>query len=124
LHPRPADLIPVDGLSRAARFNLIRQWLLWDELSSEERAAVTVSARHLPSTLTSAERTEWLTSFSNVAMSSDGYIPFSDNVHRAHRSGVAVIAQPGGSNQDAHVTAAADRSGIAMIHTGLRLFWH
>jgi len=124
-HPRAAELTPIDALNRTARFNLIRQWLLWDELSNEERADVTASARHLPRPLTPSERTAWLaSSVSPVVMSSDGYIPFSDNVHRAHRSGVTVIAQPGGSNQDAAVTAAADRVGVAMIHTGLRLFWH
>ena len=57
-------------------------------------------------------------------MSSDGYIPFADNVHRAARSFVTAIAQPGGSKQDAVVTDAADLMGIAMVHTGLRLFWH
>jgi phosphoribosylaminoimidazolecarboxamide formyltransferase/IMP cyclohydrolase len=57
-------------------------------------------------------------------MSSDGYIPFPDNVDRAARSGVRVIVQPGGSKQDEVVTAAADAAGVAMIHTGLRLFWH
>jgi phosphoribosylaminoimidazolecarboxamide formyltransferase/IMP cyclohydrolase len=57
-------------------------------------------------------------------MSSDGYISFPDNVDRAARSCVEVIAQPGGSKQDGLVTEAADAAGIAMVHTGLRLFLH
>ena len=102
----------------------MRQWLLWDELGDEERAALRASVEHLPVTLTDDERRAWLSSFTGIVMSSDGYIPFPDNVQRAARSSVAVIAQPGGSKQDATVTEAADRAGIAMIHTGLRLFWH
>jgi AICAR transformylase/IMP cyclohydrolase PurH len=125
LHSRSAELIAVDGMSRMGRFNLVRQWLLWDELTEGERADVSKSIRHLPQPLTRAERAEWLaSSASSIVMSSDGYIPFPDNVHRAARSGIAVIAQPGGSKQDADVTAAANRAGIAMVHTGLRLFWH
>jgi phosphoribosylaminoimidazolecarboxamide formyltransferase / IMP cyclohydrolase len=125
LHPGSAELMSSDGMSRTSRFNLVRQWLLWDELTEDERADVSKSIRHLPHSLTRAERAEWLaSSSSSIVMSSDGYIPFSDNVHRAARSGVAVIAQPGGSKQDAEVTAAANRAGIAMVHTGLRLFWH
>jgi phosphoribosylaminoimidazolecarboxamide formyltransferase/IMP cyclohydrolase/phosphoribosylaminoimidazolecarboxamide formyltransferase len=125
LHPRMAELIPIDGLSRTRRFNLIRQFLLLDELVDEERADLTASTRELPAPLTNVERTAWLASTPMpVVMSSDGYVPFADNVYRAARSGVAVIAQPGGSKQDADVTAAADRAGIAMVHTGLRLFWH
>jgi phosphoribosylaminoimidazolecarboxamide formyltransferase / IMP cyclohydrolase len=125
LHPRSADLLPAPGIGRTGRFNLVRQWLLWDELAEEERAAVVASTRHLPPPLSAGERAAWLArSSSRIVMSSDGYIPFPDNVYRAARSGVAVIAQPGGSKQDAAVTAVADRAGIAMVHTGLRLFWH
>jgi AICAR transformylase/IMP cyclohydrolase PurH len=125
MHPRVGEIIPIDGLGRTKRFNLVRQWLLWDELTIDERADLAQSTRHVPPTLSADERSAWLSSaFARVVMSSDGYIPFSDNVHRAARSGIAVIAQPGGSKQDADVTAAADRAGIAMIHTGLRLFWH
>jgi AICAR transformylase/IMP cyclohydrolase PurH len=125
MHPRAAELVPVDGLTRTRRFNVVRQWLLWDELTDDERGDVDRSTRHRPPPLTPAERTSWLASPDmRVVMSSDGYIPFPDNVHRAARSGVAVLAQPGGSAQDAEVTAVADRAGIAMVHTGLRLFWH
>ena len=124
LHPRAAEVRASDGAGRTAQFNLVRQWLLWDELSERERAALRAATSGLPQPLTRDERREWLEASALIAMSSDGYIPFADNVDRAARSGVRVIAQPGGSKQDDLVTAAADAAGIAMIHTGLRLFWH
>jgi phosphoribosylaminoimidazolecarboxamide formyltransferase / IMP cyclohydrolase len=124
LHPRVMELIPAAEMPRTARFNLVRQWLLWDELSDEERAQLQAASRHLPSPPTREERSAWLATFAGVVMSSDGYIPFPDNAQRAARSFVHAIAQPGGSKQDSLVTEAADRARIAMVHTGLRLFWH
>jgi AICAR transformylase/IMP cyclohydrolase PurH len=124
LHPRSAEVRGPEGAGRTAQFNAVRQWLLWDELAEREQLALRASTRHLPPPLTSNERRDWLGTSALIVMSSDGYIPFPDNLDRAARSGVRVIAQPGGSKQDRIVTAAADASGIAMIHTGLRLFWH
>jgi phosphoribosylaminoimidazolecarboxamide formyltransferase/IMP cyclohydrolase len=124
LHPRAAELRGPEGAGRTTQFNLVRQWLLWDELTEREQSALQATTRRLPPPLTRDERREWLAAASLIVMSSDGYIPFPDNIDRAARSGVRVIAQPGGSKQDAQVTAAADAAGIAMLHTGLRLFWH
>lgn len=124
LHPRAAELSGPEGAGRTSRFNMVRQWLLWDELADRERAALQTTARYLPPALSPEERRAWLETPSLIVMSSDGYIPFPDNVHRAARSGVRTIAQSGGSKQDAPVTAAADAVEIAMLHTGLRLFWH
>ena len=59
-----------------------------------------------------------------MAVVSDGFIPFRDNVDHASRHGVGFIAQPGGSSRDAEVIAACAEHGIAMAHTGLRLFHH
>jgi phosphoribosylaminoimidazolecarboxamide formyltransferase/IMP cyclohydrolase len=124
LHPRAAELtLPADA-TRTSRFNAVRQWLMWDELDDMERARLGEVARELPAPLDAAERREWISRFEPVVLSSDGYIPFRDNVDRARRSGIHAIAQPGGSASDAAVTAAADESEIAMVHTGLRLFWH
>jgi AICAR transformylase/IMP cyclohydrolase PurH len=78
----------------------------------------------LPGPLTPEERGAWLAGFDPVVLSSDGYIPFRDNVDRARWSYVRAIAQPGGSANDPLVTAAADEAGIVMVHTGVRLFWH
>jgi len=124
LHPRALEVNAPKGAARTVRFNLVRQWLLWDELGDAERAALHAAAAHLPSPLTREVRREWLEKFAHVVMSSDGYIPFPDNVDRAARSCVEVIAQPGGSKQDGLVTESADAAGIAMLHTGLRLFLH
>jgi phosphoribosylaminoimidazolecarboxamide formyltransferase/IMP cyclohydrolase len=124
LHPRAAEVVGHEGAGRTAQFNLVRQWLLWDELSDRERVQLEAAAHRLPTPLTVAERREWLSNAAPLVMSSDGYIPFPDNVRRADRSGIRVVAQPGGSAQDSTVTAAADEAGIVMIHTGLRLFWH
>jgi phosphoribosylaminoimidazolecarboxamide formyltransferase / IMP cyclohydrolase len=124
LHPRAAELSGPAGAGRTTRFNMVRQWLLWDELADREQAGLQATARYLPPPLSREERRAWLETPSLIVMSSDGYIPFPDNVDRAARSGVRAIAQPGGSKQDASVTAAADAVGIAMLHTGLRLFWH
>ena len=124
LHPRAAELaLPADA-TRTSRFNAIRQWLQWDELDGADRARLRDSARHLPPPLDAVERHDWISRFAPVVLSSDGYIPFRDNIDRARRSGIHVIVQPGGSASDAAVTAAADESEIAMVHTGLRLFWH
>ena len=74
--------------------------------------------------LTADEKARWLASCCGVALASDAFFPFGDNVERAARSGVRYIAQPGGSVRDDHVIAACDRRGIAMAFTGLRLFHH
>lgn len=124
LHPRATELTLAADATRTARFNAVRQWLTWDELDDADRTRLRKAARHLPSPLDAADRREWISQFAPVVMSSDGYIPFRDNVDRARRSGISAIAQPGGSANDAAVTAAADESGIAMVHTALRLFWH
>lgn len=124
LHPRAADVQTLENAGRAAHVNTVRQWLLWDELAERERENLRATARHLPPPLSQQERRAWLESTSLIVMSSDGYIPFPDNVDRAARSGVRVIAQPGGSKQDAPVTPAADAAGIATVHNGVRLFWH
>ena len=74
--------------------------------------------------LTAEEKRDWLARFSDVALGSDAFFPFGDNVERAARSGVRYIAQPGGSVRDDLVIEAADRLDMAMCFTGLRLFHH
>ncbi|MDR1464479.1 MAG: phosphoribosylaminoimidazolecarboxamide formyltransferase [Oscillospiraceae bacterium] len=77
-----------------------------------------------PEALSADEKAAWLGSFSGAALGSDAFFPFGDNVERAARSGVRYIAQPGGSIRDDLVIEAADRLGITMAFTGLRLFHH
>ncbi len=77
-----------------------------------------------PEPLTREEKREWLDKMDGVALGSDAFFPFSDNVQRAHRSGVKYIAQPGGSIRDDVVIDACNEFGIAMYFSGMRLFHH
>lgn len=77
-----------------------------------------------PAPLTKEEKKAWLATLQGVSLGSDTFFPFGDNIERAQRSGVAYIAQPGGSIRDDHVIATCNRYGIAMAFTGIRLFHH
>ncbi|MCQ2373860.1 MAG: phosphoribosylaminoimidazolecarboxamide formyltransferase [Phascolarctobacterium sp.] len=77
-----------------------------------------------PEPLTRAEKKAWLAELHGVALGSDAFFPFGDNIERAHRSGVDFIAQAGGSIRDDNVIETCDKYGIAMAMTGLRLFHH
>ncbi len=77
-----------------------------------------------PPVFTREEKRAWLDRLTGVALGSDAFFPFGDNIDRAHRSGVRYIAQPGGSIRDDAVIEACDRYGMAMAFTGIRLFHH
>ena len=77
-----------------------------------------------PEPLSREEKKEWLKQLTGVALGSDAFFPFGDNIERAHRSGVTCIAQPGGSIRDDNVIEVCNRYGIAMACTGIRLFHH
>ena len=77
-----------------------------------------------PPVFTKEEQKAWLSKNKDVALGSDAFFPFGDNIERAHKSGVNVIAQPGGSIRDDQVIETCDRFGIAMAMTGIRLFHH
>lgn len=77
-----------------------------------------------PESITREEKAAWLTTMTGVALGSDAFFPFGDNIERAHRSGVQYIAQPGGSIRDDNVIQTCDKYGIAMAFTGMRLFHH
>ncbi|HET6453704.1 MAG TPA: phosphoribosylaminoimidazolecarboxamide formyltransferase, partial [Armatimonadota bacterium] len=83
-------------------------------------------AMDLPGTqrLTKEEKRAWLDKLTGVSLGSDAYFPFRDSIDRASRSGVKYIAEPGGSNRDEEVIAAANEYGMAMAFTGIRLFHH
>lgn len=77
-----------------------------------------------PAVFTAEEKRAWIAQNKGVALGSDAFFPFGDNIERAHKSGVEYIAQAGGSIRDDHVIATCDKYGIAMAMTGVRLFHH
>ncbi len=77
-----------------------------------------------PEPFTREQRRAWLDQMSDVALGSDAFFPFGDNIERAHKSGVRYVAQPGGSVRDDNVIAACDKYGMVMSFTGIRLFHH
>ena len=77
-----------------------------------------------PAVLTMEEKKEWIAKNTNVALGSDAFFPFGDNIERAHKSGVQYIAQAGGSIRDDNVIETCDKYGITMAFTGVRLFHH
>ena len=93
-------------------------------ISSAERQAWEANFEDLPDPIPQKEKKEWIATMKGVALSSDAFFPFRDNIDRASRSGVDYIVQTGGSNMDENVTAAANEYGMVMIHSGIRLFHH
>ena len=77
-----------------------------------------------PDVLTADEKKEWLAKNTDVCLGSDAFFPFGDNIERAKKSGVAYIAEPGGSIRDDHVIMTCNKYNIAMAFTGIRLFHH
>ena len=77
-----------------------------------------------PDPLTAEEKKAWIAALSWVTVGSDAFFPFGDNVERAQKSGVQYIAQPGGSIRDDHVIETANKYGMVMAFTGMRLFHH
>ncbi|MCA9954713.1 MAG: hypothetical protein KC434_08340, partial [Anaerolineales bacterium] len=112
-----------EGTPRAVRNNAIDLYVL-DEIGEEERPSWEALFEKVPALLTYAERREWLEKLQNVAVSSDAFFPFRDNIDRLHRSGVKYVIEPGGSVRDDDVIAAADAYGMTLIFSGLRLFHH
>lgn len=124
LHPRVFALPFRDKTSRNDKFNAIDAFLRFQDLDDLEMKALTDVLQETPEPLSPTDKAEWIASFENVGLSSDGYIPFRDNIDRASQSAVRYIVQPGGSRADAGVTEAANERGLVMLHSGIRLFVH
>ena len=122
-HRRTRDLAFRKGLSRPQRDNAI-DLFLQEEATPAELKAWETNFTSVPQRLTKEERAQWLAGLKGVALSSDAYFPFRDNIDRAGRSGVEYIVQAGGSVMDQEVTAAADEYGMVMVASGVRFFHH
>ena len=122
-HPSVLALSFRKGLNRSYKDNALDQHLMDDLTVAEER--VWKSAfQETPKRLSRTEKTSWLRGLEDVVLSSDGHLPFRDNVDRARRSGVQYVVQPGGSIADDQVKQACDEYGMAMVLSGVRLFHH
>ena len=122
--PKVMNLPFKPGIHRADRDNTIDVYIsedhddvlrdgVWQQFFTEQ-----------PSVLTMEEKKEWIAKNTNVALGSDAFFPFGDNIERAHKSGVQYIAQAGGSIRDDNVIETCDKYGITMAFTGVRLFHH
>nr|WP_325184906.1 phosphoribosylaminoimidazolecarboxamide formyltransferase [uncultured Oscillibacter sp.] len=124
-HPKVLSLPFIPGIRRPDRDNAIDCYLSEEEskwLLADGSWQQTFTAR--PEPLTAEEKSAHLKELTGVTCGSDAFFPFGDNVERARRSGVAYIVQPGGSIRDDNVIETADRYGMTMCFTGMRLFHH
>ena len=123
-HPKVLGLQFVDNIRRPDRDNAIDIYISdeHDDVLAEGVWQNTFKVE--PEVLTEAEKKEWIAKMSGVTVGSDAFFPFGDNVERARKSGVQYIAQPGGSIRDDQVIATADKYGMVMAFTGIRLFHH
>ena len=122
--PQVLNLQFVDGIKRADRDNAIDLYIGDEYMDVLADGAWENIFKVKPEVFTREEKRAWLDKNTDVALGSDAFFPFGDNVERAHKSGVKYIAQPGGSIRDDHVIATCNKYGIAMAFTGIRLFHH
>jgi phosphoribosylaminoimidazolecarboxamide formyltransferase/IMP cyclohydrolase len=123
-NPKVMSLPFVPGIRRADRDNTIDIYISDDYMDVLAEGEWQKFFTERPEPLTREEKQQWIAQNTNVALGSDAFFPFGDNVERAHKSGVQYIAQAGGSVRDDHVILTCDKYGIAMTFTGVRLFHH
>lgn len=122
--PQVMGLKFLDSLGRADRDNAIDVYI-GDEYEDVLREGEWQKRfQEKPPVFTREEKRAWLDGNKDVALGSDAFFPFSDNIERAYKSGVKYIAQPGGSVRDDLVIECCDKYGMAMVFTGIRLFHH
>ena len=114
----------VDKLGRADRDNAIDVYISDDYMDVLADGVWEHTFQVKPEVFTKEEKRAWLDRMENVALGSDAFFPFGDNIERARRSGVKYIAQPGGSIRDDNVIEACNKYGMVMAFTGIRLFHH
>jgi len=122
-HPKVLEMKFKKGLKRPDKINAIEQYLE-EDLTQAEKQIWETMLETVPDPLTKQEKNEWLKKSNNVALSSDAFFPFRDNIDRASRSAVKYIVQPGGSIKDVDVIDAANNYGMAMAISEVRLFHH
>ncbi len=123
-HPKVLALEFLPSIRRPDRDNAIDVYLSdeWEDLLADGVWQNTFAVK--PEPMTVQEKKAWIATQSGVTVGSDAFFPFGDNVERARKSGVQYIAEPGGSIRDDNVIAAADKYGMVLSFTGLRLFHH
>lgn len=122
--PQVLELQFVDGIKRADRDNAIDLYIGDEYMDVLADGAWEKVFKVKPPVFTSEEKKAWLAKNTDVALGSDAFFPFGDNIERAHKSGVKYVAEPGGSIRDDHVIETCDKYGMAMCFTGIRLFHH
>ena len=123
-HPKVLNLPWVNGIRRADRDNTIDLYISddYEDVLKEGEWQRFFTTR--PEPLSREEKQTWISQNTGVSLGSDAFFPFGDNIERAHRSGVAYVAQAGGSVRDDNVIETCDKYNIAMAFTGVRLFHH
>lgn len=122
--PQVLGLRFADGLGRADRDNAIDVYIGDEYMDVLADGAWERIFKEKPPVFTGEEKRAWLDKMQGVTLGSDAFFPFSDNIERAHKSGVKYIAQPGGSVRDDAVIQCCDKYGMVMAFTGIRLFHH
>ena len=122
--PQVLNLQFVDKLGRADRDNTIDVYISDDYMDVLADGVWETLFKVKPPVFTREEKRAWLDQMTEVALGSDAFFPFGDNIERAHRSGVCYIAQPGGSIRDDNVIETCNKYNMAMCFTGIRLFHH
>ncbi len=122
--PQVMSLQFVDGLGRANRDNAIDVYMGDEYMDVLADGAWEQIFKVKPPVFTREEKRAWLDKMQDVTLGSDAFFPFSDNIERAHKSGVKYIAQPGGSVRDDAVIECCDKYNMVMAFTGIRLFHH
>ena len=122
--PQVMNLKFADGLGRADRDNAIDVYIGDEYMDVLADGGWEKTFKEKPPVFTREEKRAWLDRMQDVTLGSDAFFPFSDNIERAHKSGVKYIAQPGGSVRDDAVIQCCDKYGMVMAFTGIRLFHH
>ena len=122
--PQVLGLQFVDGIGRADRDNSIDLYIGEDYMDVLADGAWEKIFKVKPGVFTREEKRAWLDQLEDVALGSDAFFPFGDNIERAHKSGVKYVAEPGGSIRDDNVIETCNKYGMAMAFTGISLFHH